>query len=85
MLRSAAHAVPLPQPKPRAVREHLIVPSIGGRDVACAAWPNVRGFEHFFNLDNTHYPAIPRRGLEFPVGDAPIGCTRGSFSLERSL
>ena len=32
----------LPQLKPRAVREHLVVPSICSRDVACAEWSNVR-------------------------------------------
>ena len=35
------------QPKPRALREHFVVPSIGSRDVACAEWPNIRRFEHF--------------------------------------
>jgi hypothetical protein len=39
----------------------------------------------FVRRDKTRCPAIPRRGLEFPIGDASIGCTRGSFSLERSL
>ena len=46
-LRSAADAKMLPQPEPRAISEHLVVPSIGGSDVAGAEWPNVRGFEHF--------------------------------------
>jgi hypothetical protein len=44
---SAANPEMLPKAKPRAVREHFIVSSIGGRDVACAEWPNIRGFEHF--------------------------------------
>jgi hypothetical protein len=44
---SAADAVLLPKSKPRAVREHFVVPSIGSRDVACAEWPNIRRFEHF--------------------------------------
>ena len=35
------------QPKPRALREPFVVPSIGSRDVACAEWPNIRRFEHF--------------------------------------
>jgi hypothetical protein len=46
-LRSAAHAIPLPKPKPRAMGEHFVVPSIGSRDVACAERPSIRGFEHF--------------------------------------
>jgi hypothetical protein len=44
---SAANPELLPQPKPRALREHFVVPSIGSRDVACAEWPNIRRFEHF--------------------------------------
>jgi hypothetical protein len=44
---SAANSELLPQPKPRAMREHFVVPSIGSRDVACAEWPNIRRFEHF--------------------------------------
>jgi hypothetical protein len=44
---SAANSELLPQPKPRATREHFVVPSIGSRDVACAEWPNIRRFEHF--------------------------------------
>ena len=47
MFRAAAHAIALPQSKPRAMREHLIVPSVGSRDIACAEWPNIRRFEHF--------------------------------------
>jgi hypothetical protein len=37
----------VPKPKPRAMREHFVVPAIGSRDVACAEWPNIRRFEHF--------------------------------------
>ena len=44
---SAAEAIPLPKTKPPALREDFVVPSIGGRDVACAEWPNIRRFEHF--------------------------------------
>ena len=40
-------AITLPQPEPRAIGEHLVVPSIRGRDVACAEWSNVRRFEPF--------------------------------------
>ena len=46
-LCSATDAISLPKPKPRAVREHFVVPTIGSRDVACAEWPNIRRFEHF--------------------------------------
>ena len=51
-LATPTNAIPLPKPKPRAVREHFVVPSIGSRDVACAEWPNVRRFEHFLKLLN---------------------------------
>ena len=44
---AAADAISLPKPKPRAVSEHFVVPSIRSRDVACAEWPNIRRFEHF--------------------------------------
>jgi hypothetical protein len=44
---SATDAISLPKPKPRAVREHFVVPSIRRRDVACAEWPNIRCLEHF--------------------------------------
>ena len=44
---SATDAIPLPKPKPRAVREHFVVPSIRRSDVACAEWPDIRRFEHF--------------------------------------
>ena len=49
-LRSAAHAIPLPKPKPRALREHFIVLAISSRDVAGAEWSNVRRFEHLAAL-----------------------------------
>lgn len=42
---SAADAVPMPQAKPRAVREHLVVPSICSGDVACAEWSGVGNSE----------------------------------------
>jgi hypothetical protein len=40
----------LPQPKPRAVREHFVMSAIGSRDVGCAEWPNIRRFEHLLKL-----------------------------------
>jgi hypothetical protein len=46
-LRSATDAISLPQPKPRAMRERFVVPSIRSRDVAWAEWPYIRRFEHF--------------------------------------
>jgi hypothetical protein len=46
-LGSTADPIPLPKLKPRAVREHFIVPAIGSRDVACTEWPYIRRFEHF--------------------------------------
>ena len=49
---SATNPEVLPKTKPRAMREHFVVPSIGSRDVACAQRPNVRRFEHFLKLLN---------------------------------
>ncbi|MGD0988930.1 MAG: hypothetical protein ABR874_14040 [Candidatus Sulfotelmatobacter sp.] len=40
----------MPKLKPRAVREQFVVPSIGGRNIACAEWPDIRRFEHFLYL-----------------------------------
>ena len=47
---SAADAEIVPQPKPRAVRQLFIVPSIGSRDIGRAKWPYVRCIEHFLQL-----------------------------------
>jgi hypothetical protein len=47
---SATNPEMLPNPEPRALREHFVVPSVGSRDVACAEWPNIRRFEHFLQL-----------------------------------
>ena len=44
---SAADPISLPKPKPGAMCEHFVMPSIRRRDVACAEWPNIRRFEHF--------------------------------------
>jgi hypothetical protein len=49
-LGSATDAIPLPQLKPGAVREHFVVPAIRSRKVACAERPNIRRFEHFLQL-----------------------------------
>ena len=35
---SATNPEVLPKTKPRAMREHFVMPSIGSRDVACAEW-----------------------------------------------
>jgi hypothetical protein len=39
---SAADSTPLPHPKPRAMREHFVVPSIRSREVARAQRSGVR-------------------------------------------
>jgi hypothetical protein len=44
---SAADPIPLPEPKPRAVRKHFVVSPVGSRDVAWAEWPYIGRFEHF--------------------------------------
>src|SRR5580704_13210075 len=54
------------------MREHLVMPSIGSGDVACAEWPNIRRFEHFlyllnlvndaFNLHSSQYLTQARQG-----------------------
>jgi hypothetical protein len=46
-LKSATDAITLPNPEPRALREHFVVPSIGSRDVAWAEWPYIGRVEHF--------------------------------------
>ena len=51
-LGSATDTIPLPQAKPRAMRERFIVPSICSRDVAGAERSDVRRFEHFLYLFN---------------------------------
>src|ERR1039457_2019966 len=43
----ATEARPSPKTKPRAIRQHFIVSSIGSRDVACAQWPDIWRFENF--------------------------------------
>ena len=40
----------LPELKPRAMGEHLIVPSICSRNVAWTEWPYIRRFVHFLKL-----------------------------------
>jgi hypothetical protein len=62
---AATHAITLPKPKPRAMRQHFIVPSIRGRDVAWTEWPYIRRFEHFLKLldvvndaFNVHAPTV---------------------------
>jgi hypothetical protein len=57
----------LPEPKPRAVREHFIVPAIGGRDVACAEWPNIRRFEHFLYLLDLANDAFNVHASQYPT------------------
>ena len=32
------------------MRQLVVMPAIGSRNVACAEWPNVRRFEHFLQL-----------------------------------
>ena len=41
-LWSAANPEMLPEPEPRTIREHIVMPSIRSRDVACAEWPDIR-------------------------------------------
>ena len=47
---SAANPEMLPQPKPRAMREHFVVPSIRSREIARPQRPNIRCLEHFLEL-----------------------------------
>jgi hypothetical protein len=46
-LGSTTDAKLLPELKPRAEREHFVVPPIRSRQIACAEWSNIRRFEHF--------------------------------------
>jgi hypothetical protein len=41
-LAAATNPVPLPEPKPRAVREHIVVPAIRSREIAQAQRSGVR-------------------------------------------
>ena len=49
---AATNSKMLPKPEPGAMGEHLVVPAIGGGDVARGEWTNVRGLEHFLQLLN---------------------------------
>jgi hypothetical protein len=51
-LGSATDAVPLPKTKPRAMREHLVVPSVRSLKVARTQRSSIRRFEHFLQLLN---------------------------------
>ena len=55
----------LPELKPRAMRQHLIAPSIGGRDVSCTEWSNVRRVEHFLDLLNFVNDAFDVHGSQY--------------------
>jgi hypothetical protein len=75
-LRSAADSVLLPKPKPRAMREHFVVPSIRRRDVACAEWPNIRCFEHFLQLldvVNDAFNVHPAPNIQHKHGNGQTG------------
>jgi len=46
------------------MREHVVVPAIGSRDVACTQRPYIRSFEHFLKLfdvanDAFNVPPVP--------------------------
>lgn len=47
---SAADAKILPEPEPWTRGKRFIMPSIRGRDIAFAEWPDIRGLEHFLKL-----------------------------------
>ena len=46
-LDPATDAIPLPKSKPRAMREHFVVPPIQSFEVSRIQRPDVRGLEHF--------------------------------------
>ena len=68
-LRAAANPVLLPKPEPRAMREHVVVPSIRGRDVACAQRSGVR------------YRVDALQPLDF--GNGPLGVHPSQYLTER--
>src|SRR5580700_6592871 len=75
-LSSAANPVPLPQPKPRAMREHFVMPSISGRQVTCAEWPKITGP----NLVEPHFSVSALIIKQFgrlcrPTGPCPFRST----------
>jgi hypothetical protein len=79
-LASATNPELFPKAKPWTMRKHLVVPAIGGRDVACAERPNVRRFEHFLQLldlvncaFNVHAVSISNMSVAI-VKPTCIGC-----------
>ena len=69
-LRSATETIPLPEPKPRAVREHFVVPSIRSHEVPRARRSNVRHHEDAlkaldfgYNLLGVHSVPISNMGV----------------------
>jgi hypothetical protein len=44
------HAKALPQPKPWAIRQHLVMSSVRSRDIVYAEWPDLRRLEDFLKL-----------------------------------
>jgi hypothetical protein len=68
-LGAAADAVLLPEAKPRAMGEQVVVPSICGRDVACVQRPHVRcGVDALQPLD---------------LGNGPLGVHPSQYLPER--
>jgi hypothetical protein len=64
---SAANPEVLPQPKPRTMRQHFVVPMIGSRDVGCAQRSNVRRFEHFLKLLDVANDAFNVHASQYPT------------------
>jgi hypothetical protein len=77
-LTSAANPILLPEAKPRAMREHFVVPSICSSDVACAEWSNIGRFEHLLQLLNLVNDAFNVHSV--PISDMSVAFVKRSGS-----
>jgi hypothetical protein len=67
--RAAANPILLPKPKPRTMREHVVVPSIRSRDVACVQRSGIR------------HRVDALQPLDF--GNGPLGVHPSQYLTER--
>ena len=58
----------MPNPEPRTLREHFVVPSIRSRDVACAEWSYIRRFEDALQLAAQFAGLLPSFNSDPPKG-----------------
>lgn len=63
--------------------ELLVVPSIGGRDVACAKWPDIGSLKHLFQLLDVINDAFNVHRYQYSPRKEALRDT-GAFARERS-